>query len=246
LGQLHFEIQGQNAILCAGFDSELMTLPSISFKDNFCSNEIIFDFGSGDYCGEIKMQFRGDDAAFIRYKVLHSTPSDITNFIQEYVSEFPLKIAIDTFEILSVRDFNSTLMINIKFKKFSPLQTAREQVLIPVMLKSPPRFRDIYSFHQRVHDIQFDYPHMRRDVFKLVLPKGYKLASLPDRESLKNKWCEYSCSSYVFGDTIIVNRNLAVKECTVPKENFDAIERFIAKVLDSSHKIIILSKDQLF
>jgi hypothetical protein len=241
-GQLHFEIQGRNAILCAGFDSELMILPATSFKNNFCSNEIIFNLDDDDYFGKIKMQFRGDDAALLRYKFLHSSSTEITNFIQEYVSEFPLKITIDTFEILHITDFDSSLMINVKFKKFSPLQTAKEQILIPVMFKSFGRFRDIYSCPQRTHNIEFDYPHMRNDVFRLVVPKGYTLQSLPERENHKNEWCEYSCSSYILGDTIIVNRNLAVKECIVPKAAFAEMTRFSAKVLDSSHKIIILSK----
>jgi hypothetical protein len=46
----------------------------------------------------------------------------------------------------------------------------------------------------------------------------------------------------VCGDTVIVNRNVAVPEHSIPKEDFTEIKKFAAKVLDSSHKVVILSK----
>ncbi len=240
--QLHSEIQGRNAILCAGYDSRLMIFPAGNFKRNFCSTKIIFNLNSDNYHGEIQIKLGGEDAARLRYQFLHSSHSEIRDYLQDYISEFPLMITLDTFELSFVKDLDSSLTIDMRFTKLSPLQTSKNQVLIPVMFKSSSQFKDIYSCHKRTHNIEFDYPYMRSDVFKLIVPKEFKLYSLPEKETVKNKWCEYTCLSYVCGDTVIVNRNVAVPEHSIPKEDFTEIKKFAAKVLDSSHKVVILSK----
>ncbi len=241
LGQIHSQIQGRNAVLCAGIKSKLIKLPKTSFKDNVCATEIVFNLDDTDYYGMIKIKATGDDAAFLRYIFIHASATETKNFIQTYLSEFPLKMSVDTFEILNIRDFDSVLEVNIKFKRFSPLQTAKGQVFIPVMFKTLQQFTDIYSCPDRMHNVELPYPDMRKDVFKLVVPTGYKLHSLPERDICQNQWCEYTCSAYLHSDTVIVNRNIAIKDCTVPQNNFPELRTFATKVLDSSNKIIVLS-----
>jgi hypothetical protein len=77
-------------------------------------------------------------------------------------------------------------------------------------------------------------------MFRLKIPDRYAVFSLPERESVKNEWCEYTCVSYICGDTVIVNRNIAIKECLIPKERFDEIKNFAARVIDSGQKLVVL------
>ena len=113
---------------------------------------------------------------------------------------------------------------------------------MPVMFTLLSEFEDIYNCKERVHNIKFDYPYVQSDVFKIVVPSGYTVHSLPAKEGVKTAWCEFTCSSYITGDTVVVNRNIAIKEAIVPKENFPELKDLAAKILDSSQKIVIVSK----
>lgn len=242
LGQLHSEIQGRHVILCAGYDSRLLVLPSCSFKDNVFSTKVCFNFDSGDYDGEIQMQIRGEDAMRLRYGFLHFTKSELDDFMQKYFVGFPLKISLDTYEIDGVDDLDSVLKVNMKFKKFSSLQTSENKIFVPVMFKTSKLFEEIYSFGEHFHDLEFEFPHLHSDIFRVVVPQSCVLASLPEKANVRSDWCDYTCSSYVSGDTVVVNRNIAVKKCSVSKVHFQEVREIAAKILESSHKIIILTK----
>ena len=242
LGRLHSEIQGRRVVLCAGYDSQLMVLPSHTFKDNTLSTKISFSYDSGDYEGEIHIQIGGEDAMRTRHGFLYSSKSEIKDFMQKYIGGFPLKIALDTFEVLGTKDLDSNLMITMRFKKFSPLQTGKNQIFVPVMFRASKVFEEIYSCSGRMHDIEFEYPHIHSDIFRIVVPKNYIAARLPEKEDIRSKWCDYTCVSYLSGDTVVVNRNIALKICSLSTDNFQEIREIAGKILDSSHQIIILTK----
>lgn len=242
IGQLHKGINGRKAVVCAGFDSRLITLPVANFRTNEWRTCLVFKFDKNDYSGKINLRVTGEDASLLRYLFLNSSSLEVENYILEYLSEFPLKLSLDTFELRNVTDLDSTLVVNISFSKFSPMQIVKEQILVPTMLRSLSQFKDIYLCKTRKYDIEFGYPQLHYDIVKIVLPEDCRLKSLPEKETAKNPWCEYSFSSYVSGDTVIVNRNIAIKKSLVPKKCFAEIKEFSTKVLDSSHRLLIFAE----
>ena len=240
LGGLHSGIQGRNAVICAGLDSRFAELPAGHYTDNVTTNQVQFNVDGTDYHGNIGIEVAGEEAAGIRYQLLHASRAETRDLLQNILSGFPLRISIDTFTLNAISDFDSLLRIDISFKKYSPLQASKGHLLVPVLFTDLPQFRALYDCHERTHNIEFDYPFRRSDMFRLKIPDRYAVFSLPERESVKNEWCEYTCVSYICGDTVIVNRNIAIKECLIPKERFDEIKNFAARVIDSGQKLVVL------
>ncbi len=242
IGHLHMAIQGRNAVICAGQDSKLIKLPESHFSNNEWQTSLIFNFDNNGYNGEMSLNIKGEDAALLKYRIINSSQLEIKDYILMYLNDFPLKLSLDTFIIDNIEKKDTTLTIKIKFTEFSPLQTMKNQIFVPVMLRFISQFKDVCSYNKRNHDIEFGYPQAHRDLVKMVIPAGYKLGSLPDKENIKNHWCEYLFSSYVTGDTVIINRNIVIKQPLVPKEAFEELRSFSAKVLDSSHRVVVFSK----
>lgn len=242
IGVLHSGIQGRDAVICAGMDSKLTVLPAADYSYNTMSNRVRLNIEGKEYYGKVEILITGEEASWLRHRIIHSNQSERRELLQRLLSEFPLRASIDTFSLHSVSDFEKPLQIDVGLARYGPLQTSRDQLLVPVFFSALPQFRALYDCHERLHNVEFDFPYKRSDMFRIVIPDEYKVFSLPDRESVKNEWCEYSCTAYLCGDTAVVNRNIVVKECLIPKSSFDNIKDFAAKVLDSSQKLVVLAR----
>lgn len=242
IGFLHAGIQGRDAVLCAGMDSKLTLLPSADYNYNSMSSRILFRMDDKEYHGNIEIQVTGEEALWLRHLIVNSNRSQMRDYLQNFMSGFPLRTSIDTFSLQGVDQFNTALQVNIQFAKYGSLQTSKDQLFVPVFFTALPQFRALYDCHERIHNVEFDFPYKRSDMFRLLIPDGFKVVSLPERENVKNDWCEYTCASYLCGDTVVVNRNILVKECLIPKQYFAEIKYFAAKVLDSGQKLVVLAK----
>jgi hypothetical protein len=243
LGFLHAGIQGRYAVLCAGMDSKLVTLPSAHLGQNMSTSRVQFNLDGSEYDGTISIEAIGEEAAWLRHQFLHSSPTETKEFVHKFLGSFPLSMSLDTFALRAVSGFDSTLHIDISFNKYSSLQTSKGQVLVPVLFRTLPEFQELYDCYKRTHNVEFRFPYKHSDMFRLVVPADYTVSSMPERESVKNDWCEYTCISYRCGDTVVVNRNIAVKECLIPRSDFAEIRDFSSRVLDSSHKLVILARN---
>jgi hypothetical protein len=242
LGQLHSGIESTKAILCAGLKSRTFTLPTMTFTDNIWNTCLIMVAGQDQFSGTLDIRTRGEEAAVLRYCLLRSSSSEIKEYLEQYLQFYPLSLHMDSFDLSYVREQDSALVIHVKYHSSSPLQRTHNQLFIPTMLKTIPQLQKLSQSTHRVHNVQFDYPQMHRDVTKIVIPAGYRVADLPERNNLKNDWCEFSFSVYIQGDTVVVNRNVAVKDCIVPKTYYNEIRTFATNVLDSGNRIIVVEK----
>lgn len=242
LGQIHSGIDNRGAVLCKNESSRKIMIPGRHFTENTYNTTVILNFDPEDYKGMISMDIGGEYAARLRSMIDYAGESEFQEYITQSINKYPLKVLLDTFTVQQNEDLDRDVMLHLVFSRSSPLQKNKDQILVPVMFSTLPEFEDIYNCQKREHNIMFDYPYIRRDVFKIVIPPGYIVHSLPLKESAQTAWCEYTCSSYITGDTIIVNRNIAVKENIVPKDNFIEIRNLAAQILDSSQKIVIVSK----
>jgi hypothetical protein len=241
-GKLHAEIQDRKGVLCAGLDSKLISIPSAGYTSNKCQTALTFVFDEHEYSGALSLNITGEEASRLRFYLKHSSRSEVENYILGYLSELPMKVVLDTFEVCNLDSKDSTLYIMMEFSMFSPLQTTKQQILIPIMFRIFSELKEIYACKERVYDVDFGFPQLNSDIIKIVIPPTYRINSLPEDERFQNDWCEYSFSTYISGDTAIVNRHTAIKESIIPQENFQDVKDFCVKVLNSSHKVIVFDK----
>ncbi|MEO0126350.1 MAG: DUF3857 and transglutaminase domain-containing protein [candidate division WOR-3 bacterium] len=239
LGTIPSAIQGSNALLCIDENSHLAKLPESEYRDNTILNKVFLD---SDNNGIFSMQIAGEEAARLRWQINRSSRDELREYFKKFIDEIPIKIVLDTFEIENLYMFDSALKIIIKFKKSGGTGVYKEQILIPVIFSPLKYFTELYNTKKREHHIYLDFPYYQSDIFKTVVSKEYNLMGLPEKTNINNEWFDYSMSSYYSGDTVVVNRAVAVKSRIIPKDEFEKIKGDIDKVMDSYHKVIILSK----
>jgi hypothetical protein len=238
-GSIHTGIQSGTGVFCAGFDSRLVKLPGAEPKDNFNMAKTILILRAKDYGGSIQINLKGEEAARSRYEMLNYADRKTKVYWQEYINKFPLKTALDTFTLTNIEDYDSALSISLEFSSVTSLQRIKDQVLIPVLFRPLENFQDLMACRERTHNIEFEYPFIINDIFKLVIPPKYKIVDLPQREELKYDWGEYLLSSFMNGDTLVINRNIAVRVCLIPKDMAHEALNFASKVIDSGHKVVV-------
>ncbi len=243
LGKTHQGIQNTQAVLCAGDNSRLISLPGANMRDNFVFSQNTFSAGTDTYEGNIKLRMEGEDAVLVRNGLRRSNYQENLKFIHHYMDGYPVQVNVDTFTVNAIDEFGSPLEICINFSEKGSMQQVGKQLFIPLMLPAVEDFDVLYNSSDRQFSIRFPYPYIQNDKLCIAIPTGFKVSSLPERESEKTDWIEYSCASYISGDTAFINRSVAVKVCDIPKDNFVEIKALAKKILDSNQKILILSRD---
>lgn len=242
LGALHSKVYGQHAVLCAGNDSRLVQLPKDKYSNNASMCNIKISKQQDSYHGTIHLHLHGERAARLKYAIRNSNQEEIQEFILEYLNGYPFKTHLDTFKFIYDDLSDSEIILTIDFTKHGSFQKSGDQLFIPVMLNSIKEFKEVHACHDRQNNIEFPFPCLFNHKVRIVIPEGYKLNSLPSRESLQNEWCEYTLLAFASGDTITINRNVIIKKCLVPKEKFPELKQFAARVLDSNQKIIVFTE----
>ena len=242
LGELHSKVYGQHMVLCSGTDSRLVQIPHDKYSNNASICNIEMCEQQDSYHGTIDLHLYGERAARLKYAIRHSNQKETQDFVLKYLNGYPFKTHLDTFKFIDDDLSDSEIMVTIDFTKDGSFQKSGSQLFIPVMLNSIKEFSEVHACHDRQNNIEFPFPCKFNHKVKVVIPKGYRLNSLPDRESMQNEWCEYTLSAFAAGDTITINRNVIIKECVVPKEKFPELKQFAARVLDSNQKIIVLDE----
>ncbi len=242
LGRLHSLIQGGNAVICTDDNSPMVTLPEFKHRDNVVLSKILFNPEKEVSSGIITIQISGEEASRLRWNIINLPANELHNHFQKYLNGIPAKVILDTFEVKNLNDLDSNLKIILKFKKAGSLQTHKEQVLIPVIFTPLKYFGQLHHCSKREYHINLDFPYYQNDTYKVIISKKYPLTGLVEKDNISNEWFDYSLSSYSSGDTVVVNRVVAVKSSIIPKEKFEEIKGCIEKIVESNHKFIILTK----
>jgi hypothetical protein len=106
------------------------------------------------------------------------------------------------------------------------------------------RFSNVPNkYRNKKFSFEIDYGFTDSDEIEIVLPKNYKVAQLPEKISVKEKFGAYESEVSLKDDTLIYKRKIVMYDGVFAKEEYEAFRKFREQIskLDNI-KIIIETK----
>jgi hypothetical protein len=235
-------VEGQRGVLCAKDDSRRITLPLQQYKENCNLTALTITLNGNDYDGFARIRLRGEPAAFLRYQLSSLGTKTTHDFIREVLSEYSLSPDLDTFTIENHDNHVEPVTCTMKISKKNAVIKVSDQIVCPIVFYTPREFSAVRNQTSRLNNIYFPYPYLHQDLIKMVCPKGMRVFKLPEKQNYVTTWGEFDLTSYICGDTIIVQRAYTIKERIIFRDNFDEFKKFASLVVDSGNNPIILTK----
>jgi len=103
------------------------------------------------------------------------------------------------------------------------------------------RFPEV-GLASRTYDISYGTTSLRTDAIDVRLPEGFRVKFLPKPVAVETPWIKYNATYTQSGDTIRLDRSLAVTARRVPVAEYDRLKTALEKISQSTEERIFLEE----
>lgn len=222
-GQLEYELQGSDALLVDGADSQAIRLPILKPEQNHIQRKASFQLAAdGTLSGTVTQEEGGDIARNLRALALNDEKA------QQQALDRSLARDLRAFHVEGMKmantaelDRNLKLQYTIKADHFAEpvgnLFAIRPRVLGTEAMRvdEKPRILPIDLGETRLID----------DDFTIALPTGFSVDELPPPVHLDLGFASYTSESKVVNHAIHYSRTYAVREVSLPPERYGDVQK---------------------
>lgn len=194
----------------------------------------------GRVSGPIRILFTGIDATMRRQSAAKLDDEGRKKDLEDEVKTwFPADSEIKLVKQPNWNEVEAPLAVD--FTISAPLSvSAGKRLLLPSQIfhvNDKPRF----PHSERVHGIYLYYPSREVDQVTIALPPGMSVESLPDKQKVQLSYAIYmNQASNVGGDTLLLDRDVAMAEYVFPKEQYPELKGFYDKLKTFDQQQVVL------
>ena len=121
--------------------------------------------------------------------------------------------------------------IAVSIRGWAPGLARREDEMLSMAVTPELRLTPLYaSLSQRSFDVRLHGVPIRRDVFAVKLPSGYRVVALPNETSIVSKFGQFTLNSLVQGNKVSVRTSIELTADRVSPEEYPKFRSFCADV----------------
>ncbi|MEK6396616.1 MAG: transglutaminase domain-containing protein, partial [Terriglobus sp.] len=232
-GQLEYELQGSDALLVDGPDSEAIRLPVLKPELNHVQRKANFTLAAdGSLSGTVTQEEGGDIARTLRELSLSDEKTQQQS-LDRSLSRDLRAFHIDGMQMTNTAalDKNLELHYSLKAEHFAEpvgnLMTIRPRVLgteAPAVDEKP-----------RHLPIDLRETRLIQDDFTIALPDGLAVDELPSPVHLDLGFAAYTSESKVEGHAIHYNRTYTVREISLPADRYADVQK-LARTIEADEQ----------
>lgn len=228
-GHLEHELQGSDALLVDGADSQVIRLPILKPQQNSMQRNASFKLAAdGSISGSVKQTQSGDIATDLRYLSLLDTKQQeqsLDRWLAHDLRSFHVEGM--TLENAAQLDRELQLKFDVKAEHFAePMGT---------LMAMRPRVIGSESFkvdHKpRLLPIDLGFTREIHDDFTIALPDGFAVDELPPAVHVDLGFASYVSESKAADHAIHYIRTYTVREVSLPAERYADVQK-LAGVID--------------
>ena len=222
-GHLERELQGSDALLVDGANSQAIRLPTLKPEQNLVERKASFQLAAdGSLDGKVTEDEIGDIARDRRYLFMkdqkeqqesldHALAGDLLSF---HIADVKLEHAAELEHTLL---FSYSVKVDRFAQTMGPLLAVRPRVLGREALRVDAKKRTV--------PIDLGMTREIHDDFTIALPAGYDVDELPPPVDLDLGFAAYKSASKVENHTIHYTRTYTVRELTLPAERYPEVQK---------------------
>ncbi len=223
-GHLERELQGSDALLVDGSDSQVIRLPVLAPQQNLVERKATFQLAAdGVLSGTVQEQQTGDIARDRRYLFAEGTGKQQQETLDHILSRDITSFSMTDLRVDNANDLAKALTVSysLKAEHFSqevgPLLTVRPRVLGREAL--------MVDSHKRELPIDLGETRQVHDDFTIALPAGYTVDELPTPIKLDLGFASYQSQTTLENNTLHYSRTYTVRELVLPASRYPEVQK---------------------
>jgi len=242
LGDLPEDEQGSYALVVAGSQGELLTMPLLPPELNRVESEAEAQLNpDGTLSAHIQRHYFGEPATRLRYTATLEQHDELKHTFEEALSYRLGGLELKKIEPSDrMQDDQFLVNMDVSVKQFGTTLQGRLLMVSPGTLGR----RSGYSFpaKPRAFPVKLRAEALR-DSVTLNVPATFKVDELPDPVKLTSAYGAYSAQWKADGNRIHFEQSLEVKDTLAPAAEYAKIRQFFDKVDTAQNSSVVLVKE---
>jgi hypothetical protein len=214
-GHLESNLQGSDALLVDGSNSQVIRLPILKPEQNLIERKATFTLSAdGTLSGAVREERSGDIAAARRRLFAEDTTSVQQKTFERGLASDLRSFTLKDLKAENVADLNKTMTVSYSLQadrfaqEMGPLLAVRPRVL----------GEDGFATDTKPRKVPYDLGETRQvqDDFTITLPPGFEVDELPKPVNVELGFASYRSESKVIDNAIHYTRTYTVREITLP------------------------------
>lgn len=163
-------------------------------------------------------------------------------FWNDYLTKGNNKFALTDFSAQSVRsDLAAGVSIPYEFKLPGYARQIGNRLLVNMHLNRRLQNANI-DLSKRKYEREFEFRYIHRDVNTLQIPEGYTVSYLPQSLAYENEYFGFHIRYNQRDRQIVLEKEIYINTLMLKKENFEAWNGMIEKLVNAYREVVVLSK----
>jgi hypothetical protein len=244
LGRLPYYLQDNTGLLVTGEGGELLLLPRPAPEGNLLDRKGKLTLtGDGAVVGEIEETRRGAEADTLRYQMQAATEAERRKFLESFLARSFAAFSLQSFAFKNLEDARGDLVVTYRFVASSYAKRAGGYLVIrprAIGVKAVDIAADGKT--PRRYPIDLQLTCLNRDEFRIELPDGCAVESLPQPVSLEAGFAAYASQVQAEGLTIVYRREYRLIDPLLPASRYDdALKFFLAVAAEEQRSLLLKS-----
>lgn len=239
VGDLPDYLQGSNALIVAGDNGGLATMPIAPPETDRLERNITVNLNdSGSISGKISEKATGQTSAYFRREQRELSPSDFRQAIEGWLTRGATGAKLVNIEARD-RQAQAGYDLDVEFSAPSYGQLMQNRLLIfkPVIVGR--RNAVFLTEPKRTNPIELDSNSMKETV-TFQLPTGFAVDEIPTPVSLETPFGKYVTNYETKDGKLVFTRSITMNRTRVAADKYAGVKDFFAKILDAEQSPVVL------
>ena len=242
LGRLPYYLQDNTGLLVAGGGGELLRLPRPAPEGNLLdrSGKLMLT-GDGALAGEIREVRRGADADVLRYQMLSATNAERRKYLETFLARSFASFSLQSYAFENLEDPRADLVLAYKFIASAYAKRAGGYLVVRPRAVGVKAVDFAASAKKpRRYPIDLQTTTLARDEFRIDLPEGYDVESLPKPVALEAGFAAYASQTQADGRTIVYKREYRLLDPLLPASRYEEVLKFYLALAAEEQQSLLL------
>lgn len=240
-GDYAWRIQGKEVLIGKGDKYDVKKVPLMDKEKNKILTQTSFQLKDNLLKGHVKVTLTGEQRTNF-HQYYHDLPNDDKKkMIQRFLEFGNRNLVVSNVKTSDLSNREIPVVVEGDIDLSNYIITEDKELYVGIDF-FPEDLRGIIPDKDRQQDYELHSAYVSQDETELVLPAGYKIASLP--ASLEEKGTDYEVSgSYSQKDNkVIFKKTLAFNTGRIRKADFENWKSFTKKLKDFNSNLILIKK----
>lgn len=240
-GDYAWRIQGKEVLIGKGDKYDVKKVPVLDKEKSKILTQTSFQLKDNVLKGHVKVTLTGEQrTGFHQY--YHELPTDEKKKMIQRFLEFGNKnLVVNAVKTSDLNNREIPVVVEGDIDLSNYIITEDKEVYVGIDF-FPENLRGIDPDEKRQQDYALHSAYVAQDETELILPAGYKVASMPAAISEKNEDYEVTGSYASKDNKVIFKKTLSFNSGRIRKADFENWKNFVKKLKDFNSNLILVKK----